>query len=403
MKVLFCGSYFSHERMSAILDSSIGAVSNANNLLQHNLISGLIYFYRDIECVTMPNIGAYPHRYKCFFYNEGESTLTYGGGGGVKSSDLSFFNVKVVKHFSKAFSLFWFFIRNLEKRKPTLIYFYDCELAYIIIMPLLKLFGYKIKSCLIIPDLPEMTGSSGGFLFRQAMKLFSFVYKKSLRCFDTYSLVSKPMIKKLDLDADKAVIIEGVFNTKSECEKRNENSVSPKKILLYSGALDERNGVKLLIAAFQQIENEDFLLVVVGDGPLRRWVEIKSAGDKRILYYGQLNHSEVLGLQKSSSLLINPRMPQQDFTAYSFPSKTMEYLASGVPVLMFRLEGVPPEYFDHVYICDEVSAQALRNSILSVFEDNDALKKAANAKEFIYKNKNPYEQCKKLFELNIVK
>ena len=38
---------------------------------------------------------------------------------------------------------------------------------------------------------------------------------------------------------------------------------------------------------------------------------------------------------------VNPRQNNEEFTKYSFPSKTMEYLASGVPVVAYKLDGIP--------------------------------------------------------------
>ena len=41
---------------------------------------------------------------------------------------------------------------------------------------------------------------------------------------------------------------------------------------------------------------------------------------------------------------MNPRSADAEYTKYSFPSKTIEYLATGVPVVMNRLPGIPEEY-----------------------------------------------------------
>ena len=50
---------------------------------------------------------------------------------------------------------------------------------------------------------------------------------------------------------------------------------------------------------------------------------------------------------------VNPRPGAADFTRYSFPSKTLEYLDAGKPVLAYRNDGIPPEYDEHLlYISD---------------------------------------------------
>ena len=63
----------------------------------------------------------------------------------------------------------------------------------------------------------------------------------------------------------------------------------------------------------------------------------------RIEFLGMLPRTDVLELQSKATILVNPRQPVGDFTKYSFPSKTIEYMASGTPLLMYKLPGIPEE------------------------------------------------------------
>ena len=49
-----------------------------------------------------------------------------------------------------------------------------------------------------------------------------------------------------------------------------------------------------------------------------------------------------------ATLLVNPRPTTEEFTIYSFPSKNMEYMASGTPLLTTKLPGMPEEYHQYV-------------------------------------------------------
>ena len=99
-------------------------------------------------------------------------------------------------------------------------------------------------------------------------------------------------------------------------------------------------------------------------------------------------------------LLVNPRTPEGEFTKYSFPSKTMEYMASGVPVLMYRLPGIPEEYFNYCYKVEDVGETALTKAIEDVL--NKSSEELANmgksAREFILEHKNPIAQMGKVVE-----
>mgnify|MGYP003303651866 CR=1 FL=1 len=45
------------------------------------------------------------------------------------------------------------------------------------------------------------------------------------------------------------------------------------------------------------------------------------------IFTGKIDRSQVLALQRSATVLVNPRRNNEEYTKYSFPSKTMEYLA----------------------------------------------------------------------------
>ena len=66
--------------------------------------------------------------------------------------------------------------------------------------------------------------------------------------------------------------------------------------------------------------------------------------------------------------MINPRSTLDDFTKYSFPSKTIEYMYSGTPLLTTRLKGIPNEYFDFVFSAENNTEEffdaAIREALL---------------------------------------
>ena len=117
-------------------------------------------------------------------------------------------------------------------------------------------------------------------------------------------------------------------------------------------------------------------------------------------YLGQLRRDEVLKLQKGATLLVNPRTPEGEYTKYSFPSKTMEYMASGVPVLMYRLPGIPEEYFKHCYVVEELGENALTKALERVLSKSteELTEVGLSARSFILKHKNPIAQMGKVVD-----
>ena len=117
-----------------------------------------------------------------------------------------------------------------------------------------------------------------------------------------------------------------------------------------------------------------------------------------IEYLGFLTPQEVDIRQQQSTVLISPRTSQYEYVKYSFPSKTMECLASGIPYIAHRLPCDPPEYADHIQYADGETDEALKNKIIQIcslteMERNLMGEKARN---FINEEKNPSVMTKRI-------
>ena len=72
---------------------------------------------------------------------------------------------------------------------------------------------------------------------------------------------------------------------------------------------------------------------------------------------------------------------------------------------MYRLEGVPEEYFNHCFVVENKNnmpvAEGLKQKIIEIFELSEAFRNdiADSAKDFVINNKSSDYQCKKIFEL----
>ena len=100
-------------------------------------------------------------------------------------------------------------------------------------------------------------------------------------------------------------------------------------------------------------------------------------------------------------LLVNPRTPEGDFTKYSFPSKNMEYLASGVPALLYRLPGIPDEYYEYCFSLSETGVEALRDMLENIISrtEDELEQMGRKARQFILNDKNPQKQVEKIIDL----
>jgi len=73
-------------------------------------------------------------------------------------------------------------------------------------------------------------------------------------------------------------------------------------------------------------------------------VEALAGADPRIRYLGFLERDELLERLRRSLVLVNPRPAGRPENRYNFPSKILEYLATGRPVISLASGDIAEEY-----------------------------------------------------------
>lgn len=115
--------------------------------------------------------------------------------------------------------------------------------------------------------------------------------------------------------------------------------------LLYTGALDQWGGITQLLDAFERLRISKATLVVTG---WSQWSAIRKRMESipGVDYRGRVHEAELLQLAEQASVLVNPRPLTIPGNQMNFPSKLLEYLTYGRPVVTTMTPGVAPEYAD---------------------------------------------------------
>ena len=89
--------------------------------------------------------------------------------------------------------------------------------------------------------------------------------------------------------------------------------------------------------------------------------------------------------------------PDDEYTKYSFPSKTFEYMVSGTPMISTDLEGIPDEYKKYMFMVD-YSDEKIVDKIYEILNLDDTFLEefGKKAREFVLNEKNPCVQVKKI-------
>jgi glycosyltransferase involved in cell wall biosynthesis len=167
--------------------------------------------------------------------------------------------------------------------------------------------------------------------------------------------------------------------------------------VVLSGTLESYNGIDLARRALAQL-SDDVEFVVAGSGTMAGEVREWAERDSRVRYLGFLNFKDVLSLYWSADLLLNLRLTRAMDTRYFFPSKLMELLASGTPVLSTCTGHVETEYGTYLYLLRDETPEALAERIqaIAAIPASERLALGARARAFMVTHKTWPVQAGKL-------
>ena len=257
------------------------------------------------------------------------------------------------------------------------------------------LLAAKLRRCRcvgIITDLPDMLGG-GGF----SKKMANFVIH---HCTD-YVLLTEAMNDYIQNKEKPYVILEGHSDITMKEKVPSMEKKTAVRTVFYAGGVSRQYGLADLTEGFLQADIPNTRLEIYGPGDYVKELQQIAEKDDRVYYGGMLLNTQIVEKEQEATLLVNPRPTHEEFVKYSFPSKTMEYMVSGTPVLTTKLPGMPKEYYPHVYFIEEESAAGIASALKTVLaaSDEDLFQKGQDARAFVLDSRNNVVQAKKLLEL----
>ena len=398
MNITLLFGIFPPNKYNFFVENSKGNTQYAADALQKSIIHGFSYTDMNVSIINLPYIGSYPKRYSILKIHSFPFEFDINGKT-IQGWNVGFLNLLGYKFLSRYFHARKALLRHHVKNEDDVIIIYAIGTPFLKAVADLKKKYPRTKVILIVPDLPEFMSSKKGAVRNLIEKINIRVLNRLYKFVDGYVLLSKHMTERLPINNKPWVVVEGIYNPKDFVKENN--AVKNENYILYTGTLAYRYGVMNLVKAFCNIPNKDIQLIICGDGDAKDEIIKFSQKDTRIVFKGLVKRAEALKLQQEAMLLVNPRTPEGEFTKFSFPSKTMEYLGSGVPTLLYRLPGIPKEYYDYCISLSDISQDALTNKLIEIVEmDRDELSTlGSSARQFILENKNPREQVRKILDL----
>lgn len=384
------------ELASEVKHNSSNNMADAANALEHNLMNG---FAENLsippKIINVLPIGSYPQ-----YYSESFIKASYFQLCNCNSHEnVGFCNIKFIRNYFIEKAVYNSLEHYCKKKNGNIVIcIYSASVSFLSAVEKLKKKFPRLVVCDIIADLPGMTNLSSK---KSALLQWYIDYQaknalKKLECVDCFVFLTKQMASYLHISKPYCVV-EGIASETKELELREQKE----KFILYTGTLHKKFGVMNLVHAFQQIYSPDYRLVICGIGDSAEAIKNAAEDDIRISFLGQLSRAEVLEWQRKATVLVNPRQNNEEFTKYSFPSKTMEYLSSGIPVIAYKLDGIPDEYDKYLQYVEDDTIDGLKNKLIELCEmPYEQRQKIGNAgRSFVLKEKNSKIQVRKIVDL----
>lgn len=387
---------FPEEYVDEINKYSLTGVQNAANKLQWGIVKGLDGLGENVTIFNSIYVGSYPRLYRKIMI----PTFHFSHGSEKNDINIGFINIAGIKVLSRYYTV----KRELDKWASVDSGRDKVLLIYAMTTPFAQLAGYikrkysSIKVIYIIPDLPmymNVTKVQESAVYRTRKKIEEFLFHRSLKNVDGYVLLTDGMKEWFTTDINYTVV-EGMATIDNTIDV---DDIKKKKQILYAGGIKREYGVVDLVSAFSQIDDPEWELVIYGDGTDMESVCEYAKRDVRIKIMGSAPNAVVMKHQREAALLINPRK-NQEMAKYSFPSKTLEYMLSGTPMLGYKLAGIPEEYYDNMFVIQD-SENGMEEALRKAMDlpETERIKMGEKAKHFVVKEKNPEKQCKKILEL----
>lgn len=394
MKVLYISNYVDKSYFSKIFENAnekpIQSIQKFGDMFTKGLIK-----QEDVDEVDVISAAPINRNISKKYFWKGQNYSNEG----IKFTYIPFINIKIIKQLC-LFScglfiiLFWC-IKNIRKEK---VLIFDGFYPIISTVSVLLCFLFNVMRIGLYTDIPKCMNHNikKKNIFHRVTKAIVNVGDYINRGLsDAFIFLTKDMNKVINKKNKPYTVMEGMVDIRYLTDKKYDKS----NAIMYAGGLYETYGVKMLIDAFIKWDNKDYELWLCGDGDLVKYIE--KLQNKQIKYFGSLPNGKVVELEKKAKLLVNPRFTNEEYTKYSFPSKTMEYMLSGTPVLTTKLAGIPSEYNDYLCYIEEETVEGLVNTfnkILVKKNGNNLEKKGKDAQLFVKKNKNNIVQAKKIID-----
>lgn len=369
MKVLFVGLLYNPCVEDELLRASPKGLSVASNIFQWNVIRGLYEILGDdLEVAASLPIGSWPFRSKVMRVRHRIQMYR-----NISYKEYGFINLSLVKTINREKSFYNHILdwdsHYTDEGKCILVYDMHPDICGALLK--IKNQNSGIKLIFIIPDLYGKLRNAQGFGEIKS-KIISVFLRDALRAVqraDGYVFLTEQMGEVINKNRKPSIVIDGIVDDATNVQhiSRVSTKQGRQRVFIYAGALMKQYNIIQLMDIFHELGKKyDIKLYLCGFGDAVEEIIRYANRDSNIRYLGFVTKEKLRLIEEDVDVYINPRTNNGEYTKYSFPSKNLEYLLAGKPVIAFKLDGMSDEY-DGVFLYPAgETIESIRDEVVKV-------------------------------------
>lgn len=396
MKLFYFGSVCSNEKFNeTVAKSKVKPSASAQNF-ESALIKGFSA-NRDVELkvASAESIAMFPGGNRIYLKKRRDILNDRCTADIIPTLNLPFFKQTGHAHGATRLLKRWLKENEGESDKCVLVYG-----IYPAVVKKLQRVCHKqgCRICALITDVPSTM-----FTYTKSKnplkKMFSGSYRqmavKLQNKFDGYVYLTEAM--KDEIAPGKPYIVVETIADRDIFNGVDVRAKADPPVLMYAGALYKKYGVDLIVDSFELLAS-DCELWLFGSGDYEDELAEKVKKNQNIKFFGRVSREEVLARELQATMLLNIRDGEDEYTKYSFPSKMIEYMLSGTPLVTTKLSGIPDEYYKYCYVVSERTPEKIAKQISGILSSEDIGQMGEQAKAFVIKEKNSEVQARRIVD-----
>jgi glycosyltransferase involved in cell wall biosynthesis len=394
-QLLFVGQLFPESMMSKIMEQEILPVQTQRfgKALVEALEAG---FDENVEVLSTAPLVDFPHS-RIILAPKAKWIIDHK----IPATMMSYLNIAGLKHLTRWIGTFifvsWWIIRKRTSRRVILLHgVQSCKLWGLLFA---QIFGH----CTTISYLTDDLGLSLSWeksLMRKMRDLDVQLMVSGLQKISGVIAMTPGLAEKLAPGLPLLIMptirqsTGRAMEIKSRCDGGRFFNIG------YTGKLCQSYGLELLLDAFVQADRSNWRLLISGWGEMEEQVRDFARKNPRVEYFGLLSSEDLAGLRQRADVLVNPKLTSTSTSDLAFPSKIVEYLGTGKPVISSNLPIFDAQFRRHLVIAQSDSPEELIRCLDQVMSWNETQREAwrVETTHFVDEELSPRTQGRRIRE-----